>query len=62
MRQGKFLIETFISLLKYQPTPTEEKWKERLVNELIEVGDNTIEVEGFDYEELTDILEHICVS
>ena len=32
------------------------------MNELIRVRDNTIEVEGFDYEELTDILEHICVS
>ena len=51
-----------ISMLKYHPTPTEEKWKENLVNELIRVCDNTIEVEGFDYEELTDILEHICVS
>ena len=51
-----------ISMLKYHPTPTEEKWKENLVNELIRVRDNTIEVEGFDYEELTDILEHICVS
>ena len=51
-----------ISMLKYHPTPTEEKWKENLVNELIRVRDNTIEVEGFDYEELTEILEHICVS
>ena len=51
-----------ISMLKYHPTSTEEKWKENLVNELIRVRDNTIEVEGFDYEELTDILEHICVS
>ena len=32
------------------------------VNEIIRVPDNAIDVEGFDYEELTDILEHICVS
>ena len=35
---------------------------ERTVNEIIQVCDNTIEVEGFEYEELTEILEHVCVA
>ena len=51
-----------VSKLKYHPTPVEDKWKENMVNEIIRVRDNAIDVEGFDYEELTDILEHICVS
>ena len=50
-----------ISKLKYHPTPIEDKWKESMVNEIIRVCDNAMDVEGFDYEELTDILEHICV-
>ena len=51
-----------VSKLKYHPTTVEDKWKENMVNEIIRVRDNAIDVEGFDYEELTDILEHICVS
>ena len=51
-----------ISKLKYHPTPVEDKLKEIIVNEIIRVSDNAIDVEGFDYEELTDILEFICVS
>lgn len=46
----------------YLSTLPVEKWKEIIVNEIIQVRDNTIEVEGFKYEELTEILEHICVS
>ena len=42
--------------------PPDEKWKEVIVNEIIQVRDNTIEVEGFEYEELTEILEHVCVA
>ena len=49
-------------MLVYHPTAPDEKWKEVIVNEIIQVRDNNIEVEGFEYEELTEILEHICVS
>ena len=56
------LTKSDISELVYHPTPPDEKWKEAIVNELMQVRDNVIEVEGFEYDELTDILEHICVS
>ena len=51
-----------ITELVYHPTAPDDKWKEVIVNEIIQVRDNNIEVEGFEYEELTEILEHICVS
>ena len=49
------------SSLSYHPTPLEDKWKEAMVNELIEVRGNQIQVEGFETEELETILEHLCV-
>ena len=56
------LRKSDITELVYHPTAPDEKWKEVIVNEIIQVRDNNIEVEGFEYEELTEILEHICVS
>ena len=56
------LRKSELTELVYHPTPPAEKWKEHIVNEIIQVRDNTIEVEGFKYKELTEILEHICVS
>ena len=50
------------SSLSYHPTPLEDKWKEAMVNELIEVRGNQIQVEGFETEELETILEHLCVG
>ena len=48
--------------LSYHPTPLEDKWKEVMVNELLEVRGNQLQVEGFDTEELELILEHLCVG
>ena len=70
---GKIMLETNkvsvnvlrnsdITELFYHSTPPDEKWKVVIMNEIIQVRDNTIEFEGFEYEELTEILEPICVS
>ena len=56
------LRKSDIAQLDYHPTSPEDMWKENIVKEIIQVRDNTIEVEGFEYDELTEILEHICVS
>ena len=48
--------------LSYHPTPLEDKWKEAMVNELLEVRGNQLQVEGFETEELEMILEHLCVG
>ena len=47
----------------YQPTSTsaEDKWKEGFVKELLQVKDNTLEIDGFEPGEIEAILEHICV-
>ena len=44
------------------PTPSDDKWKEELLNELVDARSNLLDIEGFDSEELNTILEHICVS
>ena len=51
-----------IKTLVYHPTSAEDKWKESFVKELLKVKDNQMEVQGFDPQEIDDILEHLCVS
>ena len=48
--------------VEYYLTSTDDKWKEELLNELVDVRSNLLEVDGFDSEELDAILEYICVS
>lgn len=50
-----------ISSIMYHTTLAEDKWKEAMIKELIQVRDNQIDVEGFESEELSAILEQICV-
>ena len=51
-----------ISSIKYHPTLADDKWKETLILEILDVRDNQLEVDGFSYEELNEIVEHICVG
>ena len=46
--------------MEYYPTSTDDKWKEDLINELVDMRSSLLEVKGFESEEA--ILEHICVS
>ena len=50
-----------ITELEYHPTTVDNKWKEAMVAELLEVRDNQLEVDGFVQEELDEMLEYICV-
>ena len=50
------------SSIKYHPTLADDKWKETLILEILDVRDNQLEVDGFSYEELNEIVEHICVG
>ena len=50
------------SIIKYHPTLADDKWKETLILEILDVRDNQLEVDGFSYEELNEIVEHICVG
>ena len=50
-----------ITELEYHPTTVDDKCKEAVVAELLEVRDNQLEVDGFVQEELDAMLEYICV-
>ena len=56
-----FLTKSGAEKISYHPTTDDEKWKEMIVKEIIEVKNEQLEVSGFSSEELDDILEHICV-
>ena len=47
---------------KYRNIPEGEEYRVNFVQEIIEVKNNKLEVNGFDADELQDILEHLCVS
>ena len=48
--------------LQYNPSSADNKWKEEKLKELIDVKRNQVEVDGFDQEELDEIMEFICVG
>ena len=47
---------------KYRNIPEGEEYRVNFVKEIIEVKNNNLEVNGFDADELQEILEHLCVS
>ena len=47
--------------LQYHLTSPEDRWKENIINELIEARSSQIGIEGFKNEELENMLEFICV-
>ena len=55
------LMKDDISDVKYHPTLAEDKWKETLLLEILDVRDGQLEVDGFSDEELNEIVEQICV-
>ena len=48
--------------VQYKLVPEEEKWRIPMLKELIEVKAGNWKIEGFSNEELTEIVEFICVS
>ena len=56
-----FLTKSVAEKISYHPSTADDKWKEMIVKEIIEVKNEQLEVSGFSSEELDDILEHICV-
>ena len=48
--------------IPYHPTRPEDKWKEGMLKELIQARENNVEIEGFSHDEISTMLEHICVS
>ena len=48
--------------LKYAPVPESEKWRTKIVHELLETRAEMLTIAGFDAKELDCILNHVCSS
>ena len=53
---------TDIKKLKYHEVAKENDWKIGLLKEIIETKNNQLSISEFSFEELNDILEHLCTS
>ena len=48
--------------LVYEPIPEGEKWRISILEEIIDFREGKLEIQGFEREELDEILEFICVT
>ena len=48
--------------IPYHPTSEADKWKENMLREIVDVRSKQLVVDGFDMEELDEMLEFICVG
>ena len=51
-----------IDKLEYSVTPEREKWRIRFVEELLNIRLGKMEVPGFTQENITEMLDYVCVS
>ena len=47
---------------KYRKLPSSEEYRLGFIKELVDVKNNKLEVNGFNDDELEEILQHLCVS
>ena len=47
---------------KYHPLSQEDKWKDSLLNELIDARDGVLDVGEFDHEEIESMIAYLCIS
>ena len=50
-----------LETVQYRNIPEEDQWKINIAKELSDVRNDDAEVEGFDWMELKDIFEDLCV-
>ena len=48
--------------LKYAEIPDKEKWRISLIHELLDIRHGKMEVPGMTQQDITDILDDICMS
>ena len=51
-----------IDALWYMPIPDTELWKLNLIQELLENRQNASYIDGFDVHEITEMIDHLCIS
>ena len=54
------LTRSDIVNMECMPTPEQDAWKIDMVKELIDVQWNEVVIEGFEKEEIDNIIEEIC--
>ena len=47
---------------KYRTPPSIEEYRVGFIKDLVDIQNNQLEVDGFNDDELEDILQHLCVS
>ena len=48
--------------IKYHPLSSEDKWKDSILNELIDARDGILNVGEFDHEEIESMIVYLCIS
>ena len=48
--------------LSYFTLVRENKWRITMIQEIVNLKQGDLEVEGFDYDELNDMLDYLCTS
>ena len=48
--------------LEYNPVPINQSWRIPFLKEIIDIKAGNLEVEGFTSGEISEIMEHICIS
>ena len=48
--------------MKYFAVPQEEHWRPAFIRELLDVKDNKMLVEGFNADEINDLIDIVCIS
>ena len=48
--------------IKYHPIADDDKWRVSLVRELMAIRDNQLYVDGFEDQEINDIITFVCTS
>jgi hypothetical protein len=56
------LVPEDSSKIQYRPEDEENTWKIRMVKELIEVRNGTLQVDNFNEDEIKEVLDSLCVD
>ena len=46
--------------MEYHPVHDEHKWKIKMIKEILDIRSGKIEIDDFDNDELSEILNHLC--
>ena len=58
----ELLVKSDVNHIKYHPVGTDEQWRVGVLNELIDYKEGRFEVEGFDDDEVDQIINYNCTS